>query len=104
MFIVLRKARKWNLSIEELFDTMVVPILLYGAEVWGFENCNIIENFQMQFNNKIGTTIVSNSSSIDKFHFLAFLKTMNMAFLACCTRCAFASLKEPLHENIKPRY
>ena len=36
MFIVLRKARKWNLSIEELFDTMVVPILLYGAEVWGF--------------------------------------------------------------------
>jgi hypothetical protein len=33
----------------ELFDTMVVPILLYGAEVWGFENCNIIENFHMQF-------------------------------------------------------
>jgi hypothetical protein len=25
----------------ELFDTMVVPILLYGAEVWSFENCNI---------------------------------------------------------------
>jgi hypothetical protein len=33
----------------ELFDTMVVPILLYGAEVWGFENCNIIGNFHMQF-------------------------------------------------------
>lgn len=32
----------------ELFDTMVVPILLYGAEVWGFENCNI-ENFHIQF-------------------------------------------------------
>jgi hypothetical protein len=35
-FIVLRKARKLNLPIEmelELFDTMVVPILLYGAEV-----------------------------------------------------------------------
>ncbi|XP_071123898.1 uncharacterized protein [Mytilus edulis] len=42
MFIVLRKARKLNLPIDmqlELFDTMVVPILLYGAEVWGFENC-----------------------------------------------------------------
>jgi hypothetical protein len=52
MFIVLRKARKLNLSIDmqlEIFDTMVVPILLYGAEVWGFENCNIIENFHMQF-------------------------------------------------------
>jgi hypothetical protein len=36
VFIVLRKARKLNLPIEmelELFDTMVVPILLYGAEV-----------------------------------------------------------------------
>jgi hypothetical protein len=28
----------------------------------------------------------------------------NMACLACCTRCAFASLKEHLHENIIPRY
>ena len=52
IFIVLRKARKLNLPIDmqlELFDTMVVPILLYGAEVWGFENCNIIGNFHMQF-------------------------------------------------------
>jgi hypothetical protein len=52
MFIVFRKARKLNLPIDmqlELFDTMVVPILLYGAEVWGFENCNIIGNFHMQF-------------------------------------------------------
>lgn len=52
MFIVLRKARKSNLPIDmqlELFDTMVVPILLYGAEVWGFEYWNIIENFHMQF-------------------------------------------------------
>ena len=52
MFIVLRKARKLNLPIDmqlKLFDTMVVPILLYGAEVCGFENFNIIENFHMQF-------------------------------------------------------
>jgi hypothetical protein len=56
MFIVLKKARKLNLPIDmqlELFDTMVVPILLYGAEMWGFENCNIIENFQMQFSKTI---------------------------------------------------
>ena len=52
MFIVLRKARKLNLPIDmqlKIFDTMVVPILLYGAEVWGFEYWNIIENFHMQF-------------------------------------------------------
>ena len=52
MFIVIRKARILNLPIDiqlELFDTLVVPILLYGSEVWGFENCNIIENFHLQF-------------------------------------------------------
>jgi hypothetical protein len=48
----LKEARKLNLPIAmqlELFDTMVVPILLYGVEMWGFENCNFIENFHMQF-------------------------------------------------------
>ena len=46
----LKEARKLNLPITmqlELFDTMVVPILLYGVEMWGFEN--VIENFHMQF-------------------------------------------------------
>jgi hypothetical protein len=40
----LEEARKLNLPIAmqlELFDTMVVPILLYGVEMWCFENCNI---------------------------------------------------------------
>ncbi len=52
MFIVIRKARKLNLPIDiqlELFDSMVMPILLYGTEIWGYENCNVIENFHMQF-------------------------------------------------------
>ena len=40
MFYVLRKARKLSLPIDillQLFDAMVAPILLYGAEVWGYE-------------------------------------------------------------------
>ena len=39
MFYVLRKARKLSLPIDillQLFDVMVAPILLYGAEVWGY--------------------------------------------------------------------
>ena len=27
-----------------LFDRMVVPILLYGAELWGYEQIDLIEN------------------------------------------------------------
>ena len=32
-----------------LFDRMVVPILLYGAELWGYEQINLIENVQSQY-------------------------------------------------------
>jgi hypothetical protein len=46
MFYVLRKARKLSLPIDillQLFDVMVAPILLYGAEVWGYEKNDISE-------------------------------------------------------------
>ena len=48
MFSVVSKARKLNLPISiqlHLFDTMIAPILLYGSEVWGFENIKSIEQF-----------------------------------------------------------
>jgi hypothetical protein len=33
----------------ELFDTMVLPVVMYGCEVWGFEKNNILESFCLQF-------------------------------------------------------
>ena len=33
----------------QLFDSIVSPILLYASEVSGFENCDILENFCVQF-------------------------------------------------------
>ena len=41
-----------NVRIQDaffLFDRMVVPILLYGAELWGYETINLIENVQSQY-------------------------------------------------------
>jgi hypothetical protein len=38
--------RKHGLSVKiqfDLFDKMVKPILLYGCEVWGFSNNDIIK-------------------------------------------------------------
>ena len=38
MFALLKKSRKLGLDIDiqlKLFDTMIVPIALYGCEVWG---------------------------------------------------------------------
>ena len=33
----------------ELFNKLVKPVLLYGCEVWGFGNIEIIERVQLKF-------------------------------------------------------
>ena len=41
MYSVLRKSRSLHLPIDlqiKLFDSLVLPILLYGSEIWGYEN------------------------------------------------------------------
>ena len=39
MFSLLKKGRKLGLYIDvqlQLFDSLILPILLYGCEVWGY--------------------------------------------------------------------
>lgn len=52
MYSIIRKIRLFNLPIEQqfnLFDKVVVPILLYGCEIWGYENIDIIEKIHLKF-------------------------------------------------------
>ena len=52
MYDVLKKGRKLNLSVKcqyDLFDKIVKPILLYGCEVWGNTNTDIIERVHLKF-------------------------------------------------------
>jgi hypothetical protein len=52
MFALLNKCRKLNLPIDirlELFDALVMPILLYACEVWGFEKIDILERLHLKF-------------------------------------------------------
>ena len=52
MFSVLKKSRKLLLPIDiqlQMFDTMVLPILLYGSEVTGFEIHSMLERLCLQF-------------------------------------------------------
>jgi hypothetical protein len=45
MYEVLNLGRKHNLSMKcllSLFDKMVKPILLYGREIWGFGNNDVL--------------------------------------------------------------
>ena len=52
MFSVLRKTNMLNLPLDmklQMFDCMVAPTLLYGAEVYGYQNSEIIESLFVQF-------------------------------------------------------
>ena len=46
MYEILKRGKLHNLSIScqlDLFDKVVKTILLYGCELWGLSNCDIIE-------------------------------------------------------------
>ena len=52
MFSLLRKIKCLNLPFDvqiDLFNKIVKPVLLYGCEIWGFCNLDIIERVQLRF-------------------------------------------------------
>lgn len=52
LFLLNKLSMKLNLNVStrfHLFDHMISPILLYGCEVWGFENLDQIELFHRAF-------------------------------------------------------
>jgi hypothetical protein len=57
MYEILKRGKFHNLSIScqlDLFEKVVKPILLYGCELWGLSNWDIIERVQSQiFNSKL---------------------------------------------------
>jgi hypothetical protein len=52
MYDIIMKGRLHNISIEcqlDLFDKIVKPILLYGCEIWGVGNNDIVERVHLKF-------------------------------------------------------
>ena len=52
MYNVLQNCRRNNLSIEcqlDMFDKAILPVLLYGSEIWGFENLDLLEKVHLRF-------------------------------------------------------
>ena len=56
MFSMLIKCRKLELPIDiqcKLFESMVIPVILYGCEIWGFQDIKMLEIFYRKFLNKV---------------------------------------------------
>ena len=52
MFLLLSKGRQLQLSLGtylQLFEKMVLPVLTYGCEVWGFEKLDVLDKLQLEF-------------------------------------------------------
>ena len=53
MYFVLSKSKDNYLSTEyklKMFDSMVLPLLLYGYKIWGYEKVYICTNNSVQIN------------------------------------------------------
>ncbi len=52
MRCIISRARSINMPIDlqmKLFDSLVIPILTYGAEVWGLEKTDLMDELELQF-------------------------------------------------------
>lgn len=52
MYGIIRKIRLFGLSFDiqlDLFDKIVLPVLLYSCEIWGQENIDVIERVDLRF-------------------------------------------------------
>ena len=56
MQVLFKRIRNLDIPIDlqlYLFDNVILPIALYGCEIWGFENSQIIENLHNDFLRRI---------------------------------------------------
>ena len=52
MFSLIEKSRKLGLDFDiqlQLIDSLILPILLYGCEVWGFKQNYMLERLHLQY-------------------------------------------------------
>ena len=52
MYGVIRKIRQFKLPVKcqlDLFDKVILPVLIHGCEIWEYENLQIIETLHLKF-------------------------------------------------------
>ena len=94
MFSVLGKIKKLNLSVDiacELFDSLVLPIALYGSEVWGFESITQ----DVLFMGRLGKYKLASTVNMKMIHFWCRLLSGKQTKLSC----TLYRLLKKMHED-----
>ena len=72
MFSVMSKIRRHNLPIDmqlDLFDKIVMPVMLYGCETWGYSNLKLLETLHLRFCKIVQLHIYGEVMSPDLTHY-----------------------------------
>ena len=66
----------------QLFDSAIIPILLYGCEIWGFNNISDIEKIQIRFYKSLNkyTSNVFVLVNLENFRWMFFCKERLLKF------------------------
>ena len=88
MFLLKSRIRNLNLPIDcqiKLFDQTIIPLLLYGSEIWGPENCSIIEKLHTDFLRSIlsvkrSTPLYMLYGELGRFPLMIHIKTRMVNF------------------------
>lgn len=100
MYSIFSKAKCNGLSIScqiHLFKVIVLPILLYGCEVWGFENLKLLEKVQLEF----CRILLKLNRSTSKYFLLGETGLLPISILIKCRMIKYwASIKTGKEEKI----
>jgi hypothetical protein len=78
LYIVYRKLRNISIPIDlqfKLLDTLILPILTYGSEIWGYENTKQLEKLHLL------SFFLFEISLFQKFTILNFIHNISISVL-----------------------
>ena len=111
-YSLIAKARKFQLPVDmqlHLFDTCILPILLYGCEVWGFSKLQNIEIFHNQFCKfllKIGPKSINNITlgELGRFKVEKFVKQRMLNFWVKINTSKDSKVSMAMYQKVREMY
>jgi hypothetical protein len=78
LYCIYKLVRNESIPIDlqlKMFDSMIEPILLYGSEVWGYENLKVIEQIQLKFCKRI-LKVRNTTPHIPRYEYVATITSV----------------------------